>query len=95
MIRLRQVAWLYVSLSFALLTGCGSAEKPVANSPNSAQSAPNTPDSTINYELLGLQKNAAEMRASGSGQEGAALQETETKIQQLQSQIQMENGAGK
>jgi hypothetical protein len=42
--------------------------------------------------LLGLQKNAAELQAAGTVQEGAALVEAETKIQELQSQIQLENG---
>ncbi len=49
-------------------------------------------DSTIDYQLLDLQKNAAEMQAAGTGQEGAALLQAQTEIRQLQSQIQLESG---
>jgi hypothetical protein len=76
-----------------LLSGCGSAGKPVADSATPAdQSILSPAGGTINYELLDLQKNAAEMQAAGSGQEGAALLVTQRKIQELQNRIQLDSG---
>jgi TolA-binding protein len=99
LIQLRQAALFVGSVTFVLLlSGCGSsAEKPVADSASPAEQAtPGTPGSTINYELLDLQRSAAEMQATGTGDEGARLQDTQTKIKQMQNQIQMDTGnAGK
>jgi hypothetical protein len=86
---IREKQIILLAMFLLLLSGCGREKSDVAVLPE--QPAPAAAGPTLNFDLVDLEKQAADMRASGTGNEGAALADVQSKIQQTQNQISLES----